>query len=107
TGNGNFGSPYAFTVGSGPASVAAGDFNGDGRSDVAAANSGSNNVSVLLNNGSWPSLRVTATDPGTGAPISSTTAGQSFGLTVTADGPSRNVLTGYADTVAFGTSDAQ
>ena len=36
--------------------VAAGDFNGDGRADVAAANAGSGNVSVLLNNGVWPAF---------------------------------------------------
>jgi hypothetical protein len=107
TGGGNLGNPYTFTVGSGPASVAAGDFNGDGLTDLAVANSGSNNVSVLLNNGSWPSLQVTAADPNTGAPLSSTTAGQSFNLTVSAAGPSGSVLTGYTDTVAFSTSDAQ
>src|SRR5207244_7714188 len=33
---------------SGPTSVAVGDFNGDGRQDLAVANNGSNNVSVLL-----------------------------------------------------------
>jgi hypothetical protein len=31
--------------------VAVGDFNGDGRRDLAVANEGSNNVSVLLGNG--------------------------------------------------------
>ena len=36
--------------------MAVGDFNGDGRPDVASANSGSNNVSVLLNDGIWPAL---------------------------------------------------
>src|SRR5581483_3150602 len=29
------------------------DFNGDGRPDAAAANTGSNNVAVLLNDGIW------------------------------------------------------
>jgi hypothetical protein len=106
-GNGNFGNPYTFRVGSSPASVAAGDFNGDGLTDVAVANSGDNNVSVLLNNGYWPSLQVTATDPSTGAALTSTTAGQSFNLTVTADDPFGNVLTGYTDTVSFSTSDPQ
>ena len=40
-----------FTVGTTPASVAVGDFNGDGFQDLAAANTGSNNVTVLLGNG--------------------------------------------------------
>jgi hypothetical protein len=106
-GKGAFGDPYAFTVGYGPASVAAGDCNGDGLTDVAAANGSDNNVSVLLNNGYWPSLQVSATDPGTGTAISSTTAGKYFNLTATAADPSGNVLTGYTDTVSFSTSDAQ
>src|SRR5580704_13381807 len=53
TGTGGFnpapGSP--FTVGSSPASVVVGDFNGDGFADLAAANSGGNTVTVLLGNG--------------------------------------------------------
>lgn len=106
-GNGNFGNAYSFTVGSGPAAVATGDFNGDSRNDLAVANSGDNNVSVLLNNGYWPSLQVTATDPGTGAAITSTTAGQSFNLTVTAEDPFGKVLTGYTDTASFSASDGQ
>jgi hypothetical protein len=40
------GSPY--TVGSGPRSVAVGDFDGDGAPDLAVANAGDNTVSVLL-----------------------------------------------------------
>ena len=38
-------------VGTNPAAVAAGDVNGDGKLDLMIANSGSNNVSVLLGNG--------------------------------------------------------
>ena len=34
--------------------MAVGDFNGDGRPDVAVANAGSGTVSVLLNDGGWP-----------------------------------------------------
>jgi uncharacterized protein (TIGR03437 family) len=44
------GSP--FTVGTNPASVAVGDFNGDGNLDIVTANSGDNTVTVLLGNGS-------------------------------------------------------
>jgi uncharacterized repeat protein (TIGR01451 family) len=40
-----------FMVGSSPVSVAIGDFNGDGISDLAVANSVSNNVSILLGTG--------------------------------------------------------
>src|SRR5271157_1234108 len=43
------GSPFA--AGSYPASVAVADFNGDGRLDLAVANEGSHNVTVLLGNG--------------------------------------------------------
>ncbi len=40
-----------FGVGSSPEVLAVGDFNGDGHQDLAVANPGSNNVSVLLGNG--------------------------------------------------------
>jgi FG-GAP-like repeat/Beta-propeller repeat len=40
-----------FPVGSNPASVVVGDFNGDGFADLAVANSGTNTVTVLLGNG--------------------------------------------------------
>ena len=40
-----------FAVGSFPTSVAVGDLNGDGFADLAVANAGSDNVSVLLGNG--------------------------------------------------------
>lgn len=41
----------SYTVGKNPASVAVGDFNGDGKPDLAVLNSGSNNVSILLGKG--------------------------------------------------------
>src|SRR5262245_49209151 len=44
------GSPLA--VGVAPISVAVGDFNGDGRPDLAVANQDSDNVTILLGNGS-------------------------------------------------------
>src|SRR6266849_2455137 len=40
-----------FATGNGPVSVAVGDFNGDGRQDLAVANQNSNDVSVLVGNG--------------------------------------------------------
>ncbi|MBI3766863.1 MAG: VCBS repeat-containing protein [Deltaproteobacteria bacterium] len=41
----------SFVAGNKPISVAIGDFNGDGKSDLAVANLGSNNVSILLGTG--------------------------------------------------------
>ncbi len=46
-----FKTAQVYAVGTGPVSVAAGDFNGDGIADLSVANSGSNNVSVLLGSG--------------------------------------------------------
>ena len=53
-GSGSFGSATIFTfpVGTGPTSVAVGDFNKDGNPDLATANYGNSTVSVLLGNGS-------------------------------------------------------
>ncbi len=48
---GGLGSPVAFPVGSGPFEIASGDWNEDGALDVAVANEGSHDLSVLLGNG--------------------------------------------------------
>ena len=45
----HFGPAVSYAVGSGPGSVAVGDFNGDGKPDLAVANAGDDTVSVLLN----------------------------------------------------------
>src|SRR5258708_18503968 len=50
-GDGTFQAAVNCSGGSGPVFVAVGDFNGDGKSDLAVANSSSNNVSVLLGDG--------------------------------------------------------
>ena len=49
---GSFSGPTNFTAGSNPASVAVGDFNGDGKPDLAVANPTffNDNVAVLVNN---------------------------------------------------------
>jgi len=47
-GSGTFQTQVGYPVGSSPRSVAVGDFDGDGKLDLATANSGSSNVSVLL-----------------------------------------------------------
>jgi uncharacterized repeat protein (TIGR01451 family) len=51
TGTGTFGAATNFTAGSFPTSVAIGDFNGDGKTDLAVANFGSTTVSILLGTG--------------------------------------------------------
>lgn len=50
-GSGGFGAPANFAVGGTPASVAMGDFNGDGKLDLAVANMLVGTVSVLLGDG--------------------------------------------------------
>src|SRR2546429_2044453 len=50
-GEGTFQSAVSFGVGAVPLSVAAGDFNGDGKADLAVANERTDNVSVLLGKG--------------------------------------------------------
>ncbi|HEV7397213.1 MAG TPA: FG-GAP-like repeat-containing protein [Pyrinomonadaceae bacterium] len=52
-GAGGFGAATDYTLGLGPRGIGVGDFNGDGKVDLATSNvSGSNTVSVLLGNGS-------------------------------------------------------
>src|SRR6476620_10807419 len=46
-----FAPPKIYAAGTSPTAVAVADFNGDGQPDIAVANSGSGNVSILLNNG--------------------------------------------------------
>ena len=50
-GDGTFQTHMDYTAGNGAYSAAIGDFNGDGKLDLAVANSGNDNVSVLLGNG--------------------------------------------------------
>ena len=50
-GTGTFQDQVRYAVGTEPYALVAGDFNGDGHIDLAVANAGSNDVSVLLNKG--------------------------------------------------------
>ena len=67
TGNGTFGAPQAFTAGNAVSYVAVGDFNRDGRSDLAASNYNDGNVSILLGNGDG-TFRAAGTVPTGAAP---------------------------------------
>jgi hypothetical protein len=49
TGDGTFQYGDQLTTGSMPHFLVSGDFNGDGRPDLAVANSGSNTISLLFN----------------------------------------------------------
>ena len=73
-GNGTFRPRQNFAVGSFPAGLTVGDFNGDHKLDVATANENSNDVSVLLGRGD-----------GTFLPASSVSVGSSPRALVTAD----------------------
>lgn len=50
-GDGTFGSPVSYVTGLGALSVSVGDFNGDGKLDLAVANERNGDFSVLLGNG--------------------------------------------------------
>jgi hypothetical protein len=65
--------PSAFGAGTDPDSAAAGDFNGDGKLDLAVANEGSNNVSILL--GKSDGTFQAAVDYGAGSNPSSVAVG--------------------------------
>jgi len=47
----DFAPPKTYPVGMSPSAVVVGDFNGDGKPDLAVANSGSANVTILLGSG--------------------------------------------------------
>lgn len=50
-GDGTFQTPVPYATGLQPGSVVIGDFNGDGKPDLATSNATSDNISILLNNG--------------------------------------------------------
>src|SRR5258708_28294916 len=61
----NVAPPVIYNVGAAPRWIATADFNGDGRLDLVVVNQNSNNVSVLLSNGSGtfaPAVNYTAGD---------------------------------------------
>jgi hypothetical protein len=73
-GDGTFAVVTHNTLGTNPSSVAIGDLNGDGQSDLAVANAGSNTVSVFMNDGIG-NLVLAATPYATGTDPSSVAIG--------------------------------
>jgi hypothetical protein len=65
-----FANPVSYPVGTSPAAVVVADFNGDGKLDIAVANTGSGNVSVLLNNGDGTFKPAVNFDAGMAGPTS-------------------------------------
>ena len=64
-----------FGVGAGPFSVAVGDFNLDGKPDLATANNGSSNVTILLGNGMGDFTQPASSPVGVGGSPSSVAVG--------------------------------
>ncbi|PHX53273.1 hypothetical protein CP500_022375 [Tychonema bourrellyi FEM_GT703] len=101
-----FATKVDFTTGSAPKSVSIGDFNGDGKPDLAVANQYSNSASILLN-GSIPKVTaVTATTPDGSYGVGSTIAiAVTFDAAVTVTGtPQLQLETGTTDKFATYTS---
>lgn len=102
---------------SSPRDIAAGDFNGDGRPDLALAGFSKNDISVLLNGTAFPpaapglathfGITVQSAGPPTPEGNPSTTAGVPFQITVTAYDAYQRIATGYTGTVHFDSSDPQ
>src|ERR1700751_3680003 len=65
-----FANPMSYPVGTSPAAAAVADFNGDGHADIAGANSGSRNVSILLGNGDGTYKPAVNFDAGIASPTS-------------------------------------
>jgi uncharacterized protein (TIGR03437 family) len=78
-------SPYA--VGTSPRSVAVGDFNNDGVPDLAIANSGSSNVSMLLNNFAIAPVMVSAASFSASSPVAPGSLVSIFGTGLSALDP--------------------
>lgn len=65
-----FASPVSYPVGTSPSAVVVADFNGDGKPDLAVANSGSGNISVLIGNGDGTYKPAVNFDAGMASPTS-------------------------------------
>ena len=96
-GNGRFGPPDLFAAGTDSQFVAPGDFNGDGKPDLVVANSGSANVTVLLNTTAFPPPGATT---GAASAVTQTTAAVSG--TVIPHGQPTSFKFQFGTTAAYG-----
>ncbi len=71
----SFSPPASYPVGQGPYSVAVGDFNGDGKPDLATSNSVTQDVSLLLGNGDGSFQTARNFDTGSGGDAFAIAAG--------------------------------
>ena len=98
TGTGRFGAPVRYVVGSRPEWVAAGDFNADGRLDVAVTNSIAGSVTLLETPTFAHHLRVTTN-------VATVTAGQPVTVTVAAVDKAGRPIRNFAGTVTLSSTD--
>jgi hypothetical protein len=84
-GDGTLQAPVFYGAGSGPISVAMGDFNGDGKPDLAVANYGSNNLTIILN--TTPGSAKAATSTTLTSSLNPSIWGQTVTLTATVTPP--------------------
>src|ERR1700675_2226369 len=69
----DFASPVSYPVANAPTGIVIADFNGDDKLDLAVANSGSGNVSILLGNGDGTFQAAVNFDAAIGSPVSLST----------------------------------
>jgi hypothetical protein len=96
-GDGTFQAPTDYVAGAFPLSLTVADFNGDNAPDLAAANDFNGGVSLLINQPAATHFQVSAP--------TSTVAGSSFNVTVTALSIFGGPAYGYTGTVHFSTTD--
>jgi hypothetical protein len=99
-GDGTFSPQATAVVGDRPTWVTTGDFNADGRIDLAVVNSNSGSVTVLTRPAPATQLQVTGS-------ASTITAGGVVSVTVTARDALGNVDPDFRGTVSFGSDDGQ
>jgi hypothetical protein len=104
-GDGTFAPPLGVATDN-PWGLVAADYNGDGFPDL-AVNAGSNTVSVLLNDATWPAPAPLASSLAVSGFPSPTTAGVAGSFTVTAKNADGSIDTGYTGTVHISSSDSQ